>query len=303
MKYNIENNIDFYKELYSSLIDEKLESKINESNNNDDNDNDDDDNVDCCLITQLPLKERFVELKCGHKFNYEPLYKDILNHKKKFNHMEQIRTKLKQNQLRCPYCRNIQDELLPFYDDLPYPKEHGINFFDITKSNITCEYINPNNQCQYNILNTDLSGNTFTHQCNHYGYVHYLLKTKYNNTTKYCYTHKLVVIKQIRESIKEQIKKEKLEIKLKKLEEKNKLKLELNEKKTAEKLLNKNKCCENIVLSNTNIIQKDNHSIQDNTDIVGCIEILKSGKRKNSQCSLNIYKDSLCKRHFNIKYI
>lgn len=318
MKYNIENNIDFYKELYTSLNNDKLETNIhldvdvdNSFNNKVVNIDTDYENNDFCLITHLPLTERFVELNCGHKFNYEPLYKDIFNHKKKFNYLEQIKTKLKHNQIRCPYCRNIQDELLPYYDDYPYPKEHGINFFDITKLNMLSDYINPNNQCQYNITNTDVSGNTFIHQCNHYGYSHYMLKTKYNNSTKYCYTHKLVVVKQIRDSIKEQLKKEKLEIKMKKIEEKNKLKIELKEKKNAEKLLNKNKSCENIILSNTNVIQKDNLFAHDNNnnnnnsniEMVGCIEILKSGKRKNSHCSLNIYKDSLCKRHFNIKNI
>lgn len=67
MKYNIENNIDFYKELYGSLNEDTLVE---------------DESIQLCLITNLPLDDRFVKLKCGHKFNYEPLYKDISNHKK-----------------------------------------------------------------------------------------------------------------------------------------------------------------------------------------------------------------------------
>jgi hypothetical protein len=123
--YNIENKIDFYKELYSSLNDDK---EVQLSNN-------------LCLITNLPLKEKFVELKCGHKFNYEPLYKDIFNHKKKYNTMEQNKNQLRLNQLRCPYCRNIQNELLPYYEELGYPKENGINFFDVNNDHNCSSYI------------------------------------------------------------------------------------------------------------------------------------------------------------------
>jgi hypothetical protein len=197
---------------------------------------DNDVNVDLCLITNLPLKDRFVELKCGHKFNYGPLYKDILTHKKKFNNMELVKTKLKYNEIRCPYCRNVQNELLPYYEELSYPKEHGVNFFDVNKSNTYCECINSSNQCQYETEIVDSESNIQVQKCFQYGYVHYLLKNKYNNTNKYCYTHKLAVVKGTKEKIKNEKQKEKLEIKQKKLEEKNKLKEELKEKKLQEKI-------------------------------------------------------------------
>ena len=68
--------------------------------------------------------------------------------------MEQINTKLKQNQIRCPYCRHIQDELLPYYEDLGYPKEHGINFYDVNKGNIDNNSFGiAGHQCQYQIIN------------------------------------------------------------------------------------------------------------------------------------------------------
>jgi len=58
MKYNIENNIDFYKELYSSLheTNDKLENNI--VNN---------EKIDICLISNQPLKDNFVELKAISK--------------------------------------------------------------------------------------------------------------------------------------------------------------------------------------------------------------------------------------------
>ena len=269
MKYNIENNIDFYSQLYTSLDDSK---------NNDDTGFGENE---YCLISNLPLINNFVKLKCGHKFNYAPLYKDIFNHKKKFNNMEQIQTKLKQNQIRCPYCRNVQDELLPYYENLGFPKQNGVNFYDINKSvNKFSDFIDPNNQCQYQVLALDASANTHTHQCHHYGYIHPLLKMKYNDETKYCYTHKLVVLKDVRDKLKEKIKMEKIQEKAKKIEEKNKLKMELVKNK-AKKAAD----CDDV----------------DAENIKYCEEILKSGKNKGICCYSKIYKDSLCRRHFNVK--
>jgi hypothetical protein len=254
MKYNIENNIDFYNELYTSLD--------NKSNN-------DENNNDLCLITNLPLVNNFVQLKCGHKFNYGPLYKDIFNHKKKFNNMEQIKTKLKQNQIRCPYCRNIQDELLPYYENFGYPKEHGVNFFDINKPNYNYSnyIVDSNNQCQYQTT-IDQSGISHIQQCNHYGYIHSILKNKYNNDNKYCYNHRLIIVKELKDNDK----KEKIKIKKEFMQQK----IELKKMKVEEvkKLLNNNFC---------NVI-------------------LKSGKYKGTQCSGKIFKDLICKRHFNLNY-
>ena len=306
MKYNIENNIDFYQELYNSLNDDKTPILSNEE-------------TQLCLITNLPLNDNFVELKCGHKFNYEPLYKDVLNHKKKFNNMEPIKSKLKFNQIRCPYCRNVQDELLPYYDELSYPKEHGVNFYDASKNN-TFYYgcVSSNNQCQYEISNTDASGNITLQQCSHYGYTHYILKSKYNNTNKYCYSHKVIVINETREKIKQAKLKEKMDLKMKKMEEKNKLKEEKNKLKDELKLLKlqekksntktkinaKNKflnidfmndvTSENIILTNNNIIH-------DSNDVNTCIQVLKSGKHAGLPCAMKIYKNCLCKRHFNLE--
>jgi hypothetical protein len=216
MKYNVENNIDFYKELYSCLNDNDT------IDNKDNNNNNDTENKELCLITNVPLKDNYVKLNCGHKFNYEAIFKDIFNHKKKFNNMEQMKTKLKQNQIRCPYCRNIQDELLPYYEYLGYPKEHGINFFDVNKGyndNYNTGFVSASHQCQYQIINLDASGNSHTHQCHYFGYVHSMLKTKYNNGNNYCYTHKIALVKQIREAIKQDKMNKKLEEKNKKLEQ------------------------------------------------------------------------------------
>ena len=114
--FRIEGGINFYEELYKGL--------------------DDDDNIDSnnegsceeCLITNLPLQEDYVTLSCNHKFNYDAIFQDIYQHKKKYVFMENklFRTK----QIRCPYCRNIQNELLPYIQGKR--KVHGVNYFDET---------------------------------------------------------------------------------------------------------------------------------------------------------------------------
>ncbi len=299
MKYNVENNIDFYKELYNSLDD--IIGTNGTNANNDNNDNNHTENTELCLITNVSLKDNFVKLKCGHKFNYEAIFKDIFNHKKKFNNMEQIKTKLKQNQIRCPYCRNIQDELLPYYENLGYPKEHGINFFDVNKGygyndNHYTGFVTPSSQqCQYQIINLDASGNSHTHQCHCFGYAHSILKTKYNNGNNYCYIHKIAVVKQIREAIKQDNMNKKLEEKNKKLEEKNK-KLEEKNIKIEEKNKMKMELLQKKLEVNINSTNSSNYNHQ------FCKAILKSGKNKGTQCFANTYKDCLCKRHYVLGY-
>ena len=80
---------------------------------------------DICLISQEPLDSTFIELKCGHKFNYIPLYNDIKLHKLKYNNVESY--KLKYNEIRCPYCKIIHDELLPYNSICGDPPTFGVN--------------------------------------------------------------------------------------------------------------------------------------------------------------------------------
>lgn len=76
------------------------------------------DNV--CLITDQPLTAFHVQLECGHKFNYEPLYQEALRQKGRMgmhNYYEKIGT----HQIKCPYCRSITNHLLPYIGNSPHP--------------------------------------------------------------------------------------------------------------------------------------------------------------------------------------
>lgn len=93
MNIIIEDNINFYEELYKPNLDD-----------------DDDDNF--CLISNMVLDENKITLPCNHSFNFIPLYKEVVNQKTgSFVGLEINR--LNFNQIKCPYCRQKFNQLLP----------------------------------------------------------------------------------------------------------------------------------------------------------------------------------------------
>ena len=62
MNYNIENGLNFYETLKQNIAAQSSE-----------NENATDEGL--CLISNTPLEDRFFTFECGHKFNYEPIYK------------------------------------------------------------------------------------------------------------------------------------------------------------------------------------------------------------------------------------
>ena len=92
MNIVLEGNINFYEELQN----------INDT---------DDESEDKCLLSNIPLDNNKVKLPCNHEFNLLPLYKEVFFQKirNNVNHMERI----KFGQIKCPYCRQIHNRLLP----------------------------------------------------------------------------------------------------------------------------------------------------------------------------------------------
>lgn len=264
--YIIEGNFDFYKELYES---------VDTSNNNID-----DEYGKVCLITNAPLTEHFVELECKHTFNYIPLFKDLVNHKTKFSSLDSHR--LRMNEIRCPYCRNKQNSLLPYIEELNVPKQHGVNWINI-------ESLSPSNvsdlklgQCSW--------GNGY--ECT---MIHVLTDGLTN--MDYCYYHYKQTCKKLlmeqKLAKKAEALKQKQEIKAfaaqQKVEEKKKLleaKLLAKAAKALEKV-NKKKGSvsvsmdENVVLSAGAL----------------CQVILKSGQRKGQLCGGAVKVNNCCARH------
>jgi len=92
MNIIIEDNINFYEQLNNLVSD------------------DEEENV--CLLTNIPLDENKITLPCNHSFNFFPLYKEVVNQKTgSFVGLEIDR--LLFNQIKCPYCRQKVNKLLP----------------------------------------------------------------------------------------------------------------------------------------------------------------------------------------------
>ena len=293
-KYNIEGDIDFFSELYKSLDNEENNCKTEE-----------DDNL--CLITNQPLIDKFVKMECNHKFNYLPLFNDLVNHKKKFNNMEGTSTHLKMNEIRCPYCRKKSTGLLPYYEELGLAKITGVNYIDTNynpdndldafynKCYNHCEFLAPNvyfNPKSQNIIefykpNLNVEDCKFI-KCKHMGTQ---INSHYSNfdigitdEKYYCWNHKKLVINKYKKDksdkakeeaklLKEKSKQLKKETKEKEKEEKQKIKEEL--KKTVQlakmnkyaKTPNNNHENDNVVIGISDVIIEEH--------IVLCVEIIK----------------------------
>ena len=177
VKYFIENNIDFYGELNdfkNKIKKQKIEQKQKEdkeehkeavySLNN--------DNI--CLISGTILEKHFVILDCNHKFNYIPLYKEICIQKYDFKtyNISQLDMKNKiliyENNkdyfIKCPYCRNIQFNILPYVEELNLEKKYGINTLDISYKNY--DDLTSNNYIINN--NSNINNNMFYLNNNYY---------------------------------------------------------------------------------------------------------------------------------------
>ena len=119
MNYIIEGDIDFWNEL--------------------NDDSEDKDKIEKCLLTNAPLSRNYITLPCGHKFNYKPLFNEIIHSK---NYQKYNKFPLKNYEIRCPYCRTRHQKLLPWipiegveYNRLACSKIRGSNI-----SHKKCEY-------------------------------------------------------------------------------------------------------------------------------------------------------------------
>ena len=238
-KYNIEGGVDFFAELYKSL-----DADIDEENVVDEN--------NLCLISNKPLKDKFVILECGHKFNYVELYNDLVKHKQIYNNMESNSGRLKANEIRCPYCRKKQNTIIPYYPELGLSKVTGVN---VKKEyNYNCGYshkcealevnplFNPNGENPIESAYTYEKANCKFLKCsNVYADkiidIHPLTSqpTNFGDEKMYCYYHRKRIIKKYKNEIKDNDKKSKQEANKKLKEDAKKVKEEEKQKLKEEK--------------------------------------------------------------------
>ena len=169
-KFDEDTSSYFYTQLSNILNNKNNESTGNihheniiVSNNSDDavdtNDtnNENDDNI--CLITKDKLQPNHITLNCKHKFNYVPLYHEVVNQKHKQNNIYET-TKLLTNEIKCPYCRAITYKLLPY---IPYP---SVKVIKNVNSYINSVY---NSKPEFFLYAPKCSHNNTQIQCQKYG--------------------------------------------------------------------------------------------------------------------------------------
>jgi len=287
-KYTIEGNINFQDELYKLL------------------DIDSDDEEELCQITGIKLTDNHVILECNHRFNYEALYKEIYNQKYKFKTYDIVTLTQKDKQkykdsrldyfIKCPYCRNIQFTILPYYKELGLKEIYGINSLDKTLPNsmvICCSSIQLGDNYTYKLYGQIFKKGTCCEKINSFGdecphkFVTYIPETQ----SHYCKHHYKEAITSIKMSEKKKIMDAKLAAK-KEREDK------LLEKK---KLLEEKKSNPKIKSNVENIIEHQDHVIQpyiSEEEVEGCNAILKTGINKGKLCGCKkIENNGLCKRH------
>jgi hypothetical protein len=183
--YELESDIDFFQELKKISAGKGVPSELSVAQSTDSESN------QRCLITDEMLRKDHITLECGHKFNYVPLFKDVLFQKcsllpknisskiitmytKQTPHIPASNsnsiisstpvltpvmqnsnvlsvtynssynletTKLHYNEIKCPYCRSITPNILPYY---PYPDVSKVKYVNnppnLALPGLTCEY-------------------------------------------------------------------------------------------------------------------------------------------------------------------
>lgn len=134
-KYIIEGNLDFKTAMASDIENEFINDE------------------EICLVSQQLLTKSHIKLPCGHKFNYMPLYNELYKQKQKIQqkNIHSFETcHLKINQIKCPYCRKVFDNILPYIQSECIEKVHGVNYpFKFCMKNVVeCDWIQRNkNKC------------------------------------------------------------------------------------------------------------------------------------------------------------
>ena len=142
-----------------------------------------------CLITNEQLQDDFITLECKHKFNYNAIFQEVSRQKYKEFKFEINR--VGKNELKCPYCRNIQKTILPPSKEYLETKNPGLLVYGV---------------------NSPLKWCMTTHKC---GYIYKSGKNKGKTCNKgcfstYCSSHQTIMSK--RQQNKDQVKKVKTEI-------------------------------------------------------------------------------------------
>lgn len=76
-----------------------------------------------CTISKEKRDETYIKLECGHGYNYVHIYREVYKQKREYVKTET--QNLRRNEIKCPYCRNVQEKVLPIMEG--YPEERYVN--------------------------------------------------------------------------------------------------------------------------------------------------------------------------------
>jgi hypothetical protein len=132
--YIIEDNLDFKTAMANDSDAEYKYSEYKE---------------EVCLVSQQLLTKSHIKLPCGHKFNYMPLYNELYKQKQNVQDNQKYyfeNCNLKVNQIKCPYCRTIFDNILPYIQSECKEKTYGVNYpFKLCMKNVVeCDWLQRN---------------------------------------------------------------------------------------------------------------------------------------------------------------
>jgi len=111
--------------------------------------NDLNDKSEKCLISNESLVCNYITLECNHKFNFIELYNEVVEQKTK---KILDNSRLKVDEIKCPYCRAITRKILPYFKYYSYKLIKGVNYpQDLSIKLNECQYIEKNSElCRKN---------------------------------------------------------------------------------------------------------------------------------------------------------
>ena len=171
-KFDQDTSSYFYNELSKILNTDAASNDVNNTNTTTNTTMPTTENVivsdpmdDICLITKEKLHPNHITLSCKHKFNYVPLYNEVVGQKNKQNNIYEV-TKLSSNQIKCPYCRILTNKLLPH---IPYPSVKvikNVNSYVTASYNNNPDYFLYAPKCSHTTTTTTNNAKT---ECQKYG--------------------------------------------------------------------------------------------------------------------------------------
>jgi hypothetical protein len=214
--------------------------------------------------------------------------------------------------IKCPYCRNIQFELLPDLQQEIYPKVYGINTDDRSYIRVADESTRgyTHKGVFYNMMAS-------SNKCIHHGCSSTFCG--FNDQFKMfcCSAHMAFEINKKNQEIKLERIKQNQEKKMKIKEEKEKIKQEKAKIKEEKANMKKNEAGKvkqttskktvNTVIGTSPEIneylppnENETETETQPNEVIYCCAILKTGIKKGQPCGSNIFAEKLCKRHYKL---